>query len=79
MINRLVPGSLVYYLWQERNLRLFQSHNRPFKQIILLIEEAIRYKLMGMKMRRNSRVLQALEVWNVSLELPLIQSNEVVV
>ena len=67
IINKLILGSLVYFLWQERNWRIFQNSRRTHVQIIGVIEESIRLKIMGMSLRDNRRVRDILCKWNISL------------
>lgn len=71
VVNRLVLGSLVYFLWQERNLRIFQKKHRSSKQVINLIEETVRMKIMGLKIRNVSRVFNSLRLWNIPWEVYL--------
>lgn len=66
VINKLVLGSLVYYIWQERNLRIFQDQHRSSGQVIKCIVEVVRLKIMGFKIRRSSRVDATLRLWNIS-------------
>lgn len=70
VVNKIVLGSLVYFIWQERNLRLFQKQYRSSRQVVSCIVEVVR-----MKIRNNRRVYDTLRVWNISWELPLIQSK----
>lgn len=76
IVNKLVLGSLIYFIWQERSVRLFQSQQRSLCQVIELVEEAVRFKILGLKVKRNRRVLHILEVWNISTELNSIQNGE---
>lgn len=59
-------------------MRLFQSQVRTVKQVIAIIQEVVKYKLMGMKLKHNLKVFQILTVWNISIELPSIQPNAIV-
>lgn len=69
IVNKLVLGSLIYFIWQERNMRLFQSLSRSSIQISALVEEAVRFKMLTLKVKCNSRVLKVLETWNVTTQL----------
>lgn len=66
IVNKIVLGTLVYLIWKERNKRLFQSQIRSLRQFIDLVEEVVRFKIMTLKVRRNTRVTQLLERWNIS-------------
>lgn len=71
VVNRLVLGSLVYFIWQERNLRIFQNKNRSSNQVIKNIVETVRLKIMSLKIRNSRRVFSTLRLWNISWENPL--------
>lgn len=81
VVNKIVLGSLVYFIWQERNLRLFQHKHRTTNQMVKLIKEEVRLKILGLKIRKNIRVFQTLRLWNISWDPPPSQnsSNELVV
>lgn len=69
IVNKLVLGSLIYFIWQERNLRLFQSQHRSLAQVIGLIHEAVRFKILNFKVKHNSRVEEIMKAWDVPLDL----------
>lgn len=49
IVNKLFIGVVVYFIWQERNGRLFQNLRRSPRQVKGVIEESIRLKMMGMR------------------------------
>lgn len=69
IVNKLVLGALIYFIWQERNMRLFQLQSLSLNQIIALVEEAVRFKILTLKVKCNSRVIKVLETWNVTTQL----------
>lgn len=74
VVNKLIFSALIYFLWQERNWRLFQNSRRSSVQLIGSIEENIRFKIMGLKLRDNSRVRKVLQDWRISSRF--FNSNE---
>lgn len=66
IVNKLILGSLLYFLWQERNWRLFQNARRSVNQIVAIIEDTTRLKIMGLRLRDNARVRRVLHVWRIS-------------
>lgn len=74
VVNKLVLGGLVYFIWQERNCRLFQKKFRSVNQVIGCIEETIRLKILGLKIRNSSRVFRTLRLWNISWKVSLPQN-----
>ncbi|GJW02174.1 RNA-directed DNA polymerase, eukaryota, reverse transcriptase zinc-binding domain protein [Tanacetum coccineum] len=67
IIRRLVIAAAVYYVWQERNDRLFKNEKRKSETIISTIKESIRLKLMGMRVKESRTVNEVEKIWNVKI------------
>lgn len=67
VIQRLVFGASVYYIWKERNMRLFGSYGRTVEEIFKIIVDAVRCKIMGLKLRSTNDVIKAAEIWDFLL------------
>ncbi|GJW50507.1 RNA-directed DNA polymerase, eukaryota, reverse transcriptase zinc-binding domain protein, partial [Tanacetum coccineum] len=67
VIQRLVFGASVYFIWQERNARLFRntewSEDVLFKQVV----DTVRLKLMSLKIRKSVNVKIPADMWNLVL------------
>ncbi|XP_022003104.1 uncharacterized protein LOC110900524 [Helianthus annuus] len=63
--SRLIVAASAYFIWQERNARLFKNQTRPPDIIISLILQTVRYKLMGAKYKRMDKVRRFLELWDI--------------
>lgn len=63
IIQRLVIGVVVYFLWQERNLRFFQGKYSSFDDVYQLIRENVRLRLLSSKIRRLKQSFEAAEIW----------------
>lgn len=68
IIQKLVIGAAVYFLWQERNLRIFTKSNRSVGNVVDLIKTTIRLKLSGLKMKKSIHVHDAASVWGFPLQ-----------
>ncbi|XP_022014523.1 uncharacterized protein LOC110914019 [Helianthus annuus] len=64
-VSRLVVAASAYLIWQERNARIFKNQLRPPEKLYDLIIETVRYKLMGVKLKRNDRVRRLLGEWGI--------------
>ncbi|GJX16276.1 hypothetical protein Tco_0404757 [Tanacetum coccineum] len=53
IVRRLVCGTAVYYIWQERNNRLFKNEKRDINTIINIAKEAVGMKLLGIKVKES--------------------------
>nr|GEU31416.1 RNA-directed DNA polymerase, eukaryota, reverse transcriptase zinc-binding domain protein [Tanacetum cinerariifolium] len=63
IIQRLVLGSTIYYIWIERNNRLFQRHSRSVDDICSIIKDYVRYRLMSLKIKKSKQSLMAAKIW----------------
>ena len=65
IIGRLLVAATAYYIWQERNTRMFANHARPPDVLCNIIKETVRAKLWRLKFKRTARVLSVLGAWQV--------------
>ncbi|GJT56941.1 hypothetical protein Tco_0991995 [Tanacetum coccineum] len=63
IIQRLVLGATVYYLWQERNIRRVNHMFRSQDVVLKCIVDTIRLKLMGLSLKRTADVEKATSIW----------------
>ncbi|GJY70470.1 hypothetical protein Tco_0474173, partial [Tanacetum coccineum] len=68
VIQRLLLGASVYYIWQERNIRLFGEAKRSDDEIFMIVFKFIRLRLMGLKLKATTDVIKAAEVWNFPID-----------
>ncbi|GJS87130.1 hypothetical protein Tco_0769766 [Tanacetum coccineum] len=51
ILQRIVFGALVYFIWLQRNLRHFQQQKRSLDELCSIIRENIRVRLISLKIR----------------------------
>ncbi|XP_021996307.1 uncharacterized protein LOC110893509 [Helianthus annuus] len=73
--SRLIVAASAYFIWQERNTRLFKNQTRPPDIIISLILQTVRYKLMGAKYKRMDKVRRFLELWDIHDDSMLVDAG----
>ncbi|GJR21549.1 hypothetical protein Tco_0970076 [Tanacetum coccineum] len=56
IIAKLVVAACAYFIWQERNWRLFKKNKPPMKQIIDCIMNSIRLKLLSCRFKSLTMV-----------------------
>ncbi|KAK1419309.1 hypothetical protein QVD17_28474 [Tagetes erecta] len=61
----MIVAACAYFIWQERNNRMFANHARPPDTLVKLIVEAVRYRLMGLKLVRKVDVARVLGGWGI--------------
>ena len=54
IIQRLAFGAVVYFIWQERNFRIFEKSSRSDDCLFSIIVENVRLRLMGLKILKTS-------------------------
>ncbi|KAJ0615163.1 putative RNA-directed DNA polymerase [Helianthus annuus] len=64
-VARLLVAATTYFIWQERNARLFKNQLRPPEAISELITQQVRYKLMGAKLKDCANVRRLLGDWEI--------------
>ncbi|XP_071704336.1 uncharacterized protein [Rutidosis leptorrhynchoides] len=68
IIHRLVLGATVYYIWQERNCRIFKQSSRSDAELIDIIQLNVRLKLCELKVKNSRGVQVAARVWKLKWE-----------
>ena len=63
ILQRLVIGASIYYVWQERNLRIFQDKARSLEVLCNLIKETVRLRIMSLSVNASLQVFEAVNIW----------------
>ncbi|XP_071708750.1 uncharacterized protein [Rutidosis leptorrhynchoides] len=66
VINRIVIAAVVYYVWQERNYRIFKGRKRSELELKGIIEQFVRFKLLTLKVKGSQAVEKAAKMWELS-------------
>ncbi|GJU02352.1 RNA-directed DNA polymerase, eukaryota, reverse transcriptase zinc-binding domain protein [Tanacetum coccineum] len=64
-----VEELLVYYIWQERNKRIFKEDRRDEKTMVQIIKEAIRLKLAGLEVKDSRTIKEVEDRWSVQFQI----------
>lgn len=64
VIQRLVLGASIYYIWQERNARIFGDQARSIDAVCDLIQKTVRLKFMGLGVKWSPQVMAGNVVWD---------------
>ncbi|XP_071728436.1 uncharacterized protein [Rutidosis leptorrhynchoides] len=65
IIAKLVFGASVYYLWQERNARLFKRKSSTYEAVVELVYSTVRLKIMSIKWKDNEQVRNMKAIWKI--------------
>ncbi|GJR07778.1 hypothetical protein Tco_0790430 [Tanacetum coccineum] len=65
LVTKLVIAASVYFIWRERNDRLFNNNKRTVAQVIECIFSVVRLKLMSCRFKKSKISLELLERWKL--------------
>ncbi|GKD93401.1 reverse transcriptase domain, reverse transcriptase zinc-binding domain protein, partial [Tanacetum coccineum] len=66
IIAKLVLAAATYFIWQERNGRLFKNSKRTVNQVIEYIMNSVRLKLLSCRLKKTRSALDLVKAWNLS-------------
>ncbi|PWA73992.1 reverse transcriptase zinc-binding domain-containing protein [Artemisia annua] len=67
IIRRLVLGATIYFIWQERNTRLFKNSERKGEVLIQNIMDSIKCRIMSFVVKETENIRAVETKWNVQL------------
>ncbi|GJZ31367.1 hypothetical protein Tco_0576414 [Tanacetum coccineum] len=65
VIAKLVVAASAYFIWQERNWRLFKKSKRSVHQVIECISSAVRLKLLSCSFKRTMKGVRYARLWDL--------------
>ncbi|GJW68600.1 RNA-directed DNA polymerase, eukaryota, reverse transcriptase zinc-binding domain protein [Tanacetum coccineum] len=65
VISKLVFAASCYFIWQERNSRLFMKRKRSQDQVIDVIKSTVRLKLLSCRFKRTKHVQMLSHLWEL--------------
>nr|GEY79048.1 hypothetical protein [Tanacetum cinerariifolium] len=66
-VDKLLVAATVYYVWQERNRRLFSQEKRTVEILCNQIKECVKSKLMSLHVKESKCVSVMIRKWDLSL------------
>ncbi|GJS99508.1 RNA-directed DNA polymerase, eukaryota, reverse transcriptase zinc-binding domain protein [Tanacetum coccineum] len=68
IVRRITFNAAVYFIWQERNNRIFKNEKRDKETIVKLIKENTVMKLIGLKVKESITVNEVENKWKIKLQ-----------
>nr|GEV07614.1 ribonuclease H-like domain-containing protein [Tanacetum cinerariifolium] len=65
VVVKLVVAAATYYVWQERNWRLFKKGKRSPDQIVECIKSFVRLKLLSCKLKKSKNGERLARLWDL--------------
>ena len=69
VVSRLVFAASCYFIWQERNKRIYSNDTRKEEQVCEAIFETVRLKLVSLRFKRTTSVMKSLQVWKIPVDI----------
>ncbi|MFS7901208.1 hypothetical protein Hanom_Chr00s179047g01831401 [Helianthus anomalus] len=65
IVGKILIAATTYFIWQERNARLFSQNNKSAEVVAELVKHTVRLKLMGFKFRGSADRNRVLKAWKI--------------
>ncbi|GKC52350.1 RNA-directed DNA polymerase, eukaryota, reverse transcriptase zinc-binding domain protein [Tanacetum coccineum] len=65
ILKKIGIATCVYYIWKERNDRIFTQEKKPYSQVLQSINENIRLQLMSLTIKKSTNSIRVVELWEV--------------
>ncbi|GKE57833.1 reverse transcriptase domain, reverse transcriptase zinc-binding domain protein [Tanacetum coccineum] len=62
---KLVVAATAYFIWQERNWRLFKKGKRSTDQLVECVKASVRLKLLSCKLKKSSDGERMARLWDL--------------
>ena len=65
VLNKLIIATTVYYIWKERNERLFSQNVKTTEVVLHVIQEQIRLQLLSLQVKKTIHTTKVADVWKI--------------
>ncbi|GKB76255.1 hypothetical protein Tco_0943150, partial [Tanacetum coccineum] len=69
-VRRISLAAVVYFIWQERNQRIFKGVKRNASTLYADISEIIKMKLMNIRVKDSVAVRIVADIWEIKFKSP---------
>ncbi|GKD63582.1 RNA-directed DNA polymerase, eukaryota, reverse transcriptase zinc-binding domain protein [Tanacetum coccineum] len=69
VLRRIVFAACVYFIWNERNKRLFTNDKKNYNELIAEVVNHIRLKLASLTVKRTCQTVEICKKWKVDLNV----------
>ncbi|GJZ55432.1 RNA-directed DNA polymerase, eukaryota, reverse transcriptase zinc-binding domain protein [Tanacetum coccineum] len=67
VLNGMIMAAAVYYIWTERNKRIFTDEKRNSQSLLEGMMDSIKMQLMGIKVKNSPAIKKISEEWNIKM------------
>ena len=69
ILRRLVFAACIYFIWNERNKRVFSDEKKSCQEILKTIVHHVRMRLASLTVKRSPMVVMVYNQWNVPMNI----------
>ena len=69
VVSKLLFAATTYFIWKERNSRLFKKQTRSEAQLVDVIKPTVRLKLLSCRFKKTANMIDLVRVWKLSPSL----------
>ena len=66
ILKKIVFAAVTYFIWKERNYRLFKEVKRPWEDLWKKIEEIVKLKLFSLRVAKSRDVKEVFDLWDIT-------------
>ncbi|GJY16874.1 RNA-directed DNA polymerase, eukaryota, reverse transcriptase zinc-binding domain protein [Tanacetum coccineum] len=67
-VRRISLVAVVYFIWQERNQRIFRGEKKSADKLLSVINEVVQLKLMNIKVKYSYAVKYVADTWGIQFK-----------
>ena len=64
-VDKLILAASVYFIWQERNRRLFTGVSRNVESVISCIKDSVKTRLLALKVKKSTKSQRIASKWGL--------------
>ena len=65
VLSRILLAACVYFIWHERNKRIFTNDKNDAKEVIMNVINYMRLKLSSLNVRKSTQIVKVCKSWDV--------------
>ncbi|GJW42637.1 hypothetical protein Tco_0071436 [Tanacetum coccineum] len=78
VIAKLVVAATSYFIWQERNGRLFKNMKRTVNQVVECIMNTVRLKLMSCRLKKSRSACDIVKAWKLAVSVIFYMAQQII-
>nr|GEV13053.1 reverse transcriptase domain, reverse transcriptase zinc-binding domain protein [Tanacetum cinerariifolium] len=68
-VGKLTLAAATYFVWQERNFRLFKNSKRSIQEVVDCVMSSVRLKLLSCRFKKSKDAVMFSRLWELPLSM----------